>query len=285
MDERGVYAVARSIWSDPDFKDEPFTQREAWLWLVARAAWQPVRMRGNTGKSVDLERAEFSVAVSYMTTAWKWTSKSRVDRFIKTLENRGMIRDASRNGHQVYLINNYNDFQVVGLPKQNAKQNADQNAVGTLSEREENKEEAFKHSSIEGSKKVEAPAKAVVPKPSLVRGTRWPSDQEVPSEWFPPVLERFRELGRAPPDLRLEAVKFANYWAGKSGKDATKMDWPKTFLNWCLNARTDQRSFAQQRSDNLRTGASQSAFVDRERGDGVESSSDTVLRLAVSRGP
>lgn len=133
-------------------------------------------------------------------------------------------------------------------------------------------------------KVVAAAPKGAAPKPKPDRGTRWPSDRQVPPDWFPPILDRFRELGRAPPDLRLEAVKFASYWAGKSGKDATKLDWPKTFLNWCLNARTDQRSFAQQRSDSLRTGASQAAFVDRERGEGVESSSDTVIRLAISGG-
>ena len=99
---------------------------------------------------------------------------------------------------------------------------------------------------------VAPPKGAAHSKPIPFRGTRWPSDREVPEAWLPSVLERFRELGRPPPDLRLEAVKFANYWSGKSGKDATKIDWHKTFLNWCLNARTDQRSFAQQRSDNLR---------------------------------
>lgn len=91
-------------------------------------------------------------------------------------------------------------------------------------------------------KESRAPASAVASKPVSPRATRWPSDKAVPTAWFPPILDRFRELGRAPPDLLLEAVKFANYWAGKSGKDATKLDWQKTFLNWCLNARTDQRN-------------------------------------------
>jgi hypothetical protein len=129
-----------------------------------------------------------------------------------------------------------------------------------------------------------APAGADASKPTPLRATRWPAEQKVPPDWLPPVLERFRELGRAPPDLRLEAEKFANYWAGKSGKDATKLDWPKTFLNWCLNARTDQRSASERRFSNLKSGASGAAFVDGERGQGVEAQPSNLVRLALSGG-
>ncbi|WP_186083700.1 hypothetical protein [Burkholderia gladioli] len=33
-----------------------------------------------------------------------------------------------------------------------------------------------------------------------------------------------------------EAEKFRDYWTGKSGKDATKTDWPATWRNWVRNA-------------------------------------------------
>jgi hypothetical protein len=39
-------------------------------------------------------------------------------------------------------------------------------------------------------------------------------------------------------DLLLETEKFVNYWRAKSGRDATKLDWPATWRNWVLNART-----------------------------------------------
>jgi hypothetical protein len=37
-------------------------------------------------------------------------------------------------------------------------------------------------------------------------------------------------------DGRVETEKFVNYWRGKAGKDATKLDWPATWRNWMLNA-------------------------------------------------
>lgn len=38
-------------------------------------------------------------------------------------------------------------------------------------------------------------------------------------------------------DLSLEATKFANYWAATAGRNASKLDWRRTWLNWCVNAR------------------------------------------------
>jgi hypothetical protein len=37
-------------------------------------------------------------------------------------------------------------------------------------------------------------------------------------------------------DGRHETAKFINYWTAKSGKDATKVDWPATWRNWMLTA-------------------------------------------------
>lgn len=45
MSERGVFAVDRGVWDHPMFADEPFTEREAWLWMVSAAAWMSKRVR------------------------------------------------------------------------------------------------------------------------------------------------------------------------------------------------------------------------------------------------
>ena len=46
MASKGVFAVSREIWDDPDFADEPFTQREAWMWLIGAACWKDQKVRG-----------------------------------------------------------------------------------------------------------------------------------------------------------------------------------------------------------------------------------------------
>lgn len=43
-------------------------------------------------------------------------------------------------------------------------------------------------------------------------------------------------------DGRTSTERFINYWSAKSGKDATKLDWPATWRNWLLN---DQERLAR----------------------------------------
>jgi len=43
-------------------------------------------------------------------------------------------------------------------------------------------------------------------------------------------------------DIDLETEKFINFWISKSGKDATKVDWPATWRNWILNSRPTQQA-------------------------------------------
>jgi hypothetical protein len=151
MQPSGVYAVARAFWTDADFPPEPYTQREAWLWLIGMAAWQPVRLRGNTGSPINLERAEFSFAVRFMAEKWRW-HRNKVDRFISSLEKRDMIRDVSRDGSQVYSINSYNDFQVVGLPRRDNKRDAKRDSGGTDAGQQRDKLGALENWNIEVSK-------------------------------------------------------------------------------------------------------------------------------------
>jgi len=83
----------------------------------------------------------------------------------------------------------------------------------------------------------------------------------VPDEWLTEG-EAYRDMaGRASIDLRAEALKFANYWAAKAGGSATKIDWKRTWLNWCLSAngtqngsRTGGKSQLEQLADIARGG-------------------------------
>lgn len=77
---------------------------------------------------------------------------------------------------------------------------------------------------------VVAAAKA----PAQSKATRLAADWVLPDEW-----ERWALSDRKWPHdtVTTEACKFADYWRGKSGKDATKLDWFATWRNWCRNAR------------------------------------------------
>jgi hypothetical protein len=83
------------------------------------------------------------------------------------------------------------------------------------------------------------------PLPSLTTTTNSPSESSprrratrIPDDFAvtPDMVEWARQR-RPDVDGRLETEKFVNYWGAKSGKDATKTDWVKTWRNWILNAK------------------------------------------------
>ncbi len=79
------------------------------------------------------------------------------------------------------------------------------------------------------------------------RGSRLPED------WTLPDTDRQWALREKPGlDVDLEAAKFRDYWVGRSGKDATKLDWTATWRNWVRNARPSQRPPGQRRDDSGR---------------------------------
>lgn len=76
------------------------------------------------------------------------------------------------------------------------------------------------------TEKKEAPQSAAAPKRND-RGGRLPLD------WKATEAQRqfARDCGLDPD--RTETI-FKNFWHAKSGKDACKLDWDKTWQNWCL---------------------------------------------------
>lgn len=67
------------------------------------------------------------------------------------------------------------------------------------------------------------------------RATRWDADRCVSEDWLQAAGMKRAELGLPEIDLRYEAERFKNYWAGKSGQNATKVDWRLTWMNWATD--------------------------------------------------
>jgi len=64
-----------------------------------------------------------------------------------------------------------------------------------------------------------------------------------------------REKARLPPvDLATEALKFTNHFLSKGGREGAKLDWHRTWINWCLNTKG---------TVNGRPGTSRSSGVDK----------------------
>ena len=97
MSASGFYLVQRGWRDNPIFKNEPYTEREAWEWLIEEAAFKPVK-KWIGGNLVTIERGQVAHSIRFMANAWKW-SKSRVARYLNRLAEADMItvHDVIRN--------------------------------------------------------------------------------------------------------------------------------------------------------------------------------------------
>jgi hypothetical protein len=114
MSEKGTFVVDRGFFEHPRFAREPFTEREAWLWLVSEAAFKPhARRIGST--EITLQRGQLAASLRFMAERWQWPEAS-VRRFLTKLKGLppktdALIDAASDAGITVVTICKYDVYQ------------------------------------------------------------------------------------------------------------------------------------------------------------------------------
>jgi hypothetical protein len=115
MSERGVFAVDRGIWDhDVLSENQPFSRREAWLWLLSEAAWKPHKRR-IIGRTIELGRGQYAGSLRFIASKWQWT-EARVRRFLAVLTSSEMIDASTDAGVTVITVCKYEEYQRVSLP-------------------------------------------------------------------------------------------------------------------------------------------------------------------------
>lgn len=140
MSERGVFAVDRGIWDHPVLQSrEPFSKREAWLWMVSAATWKAKSVLVD-GRRVNLGRGQLAHSIRFMAEAWRWP-KSNVARFLEALKTDTMIGTASGTSLTIITICKYDEYQRVSLPDRTAVGTLNGTRVGHERDKEEDKED------------------------------------------------------------------------------------------------------------------------------------------------
>ena len=67
----GTFNVSRTIWTHPAFADEPFSEREAFMWMIGEGGSVATTIRG-------------------LATRWQWSLR-RVAQFLRKMERRGLV--------------------------------------------------------------------------------------------------------------------------------------------------------------------------------------------------
>lgn len=120
----GFITIERDLWKHPVFMPSPMTEREAWMWMLARAAYAGTQHRIGA-EVVDVERGSFMATLREMQSAFMWQSDKRVRNFLKKLETHGMLTVLTlgqRNARKTHVtICNYHEYQSLGRSKDAAK--------------------------------------------------------------------------------------------------------------------------------------------------------------------
>jgi hypothetical protein len=106
----GTVNIARDLFDHPAFKAAPFSEREAWLWIIMEAAWRP-RQRRVGHMVIDVGRGQLAVSVRFMAEAWGWTA-AKVQRYVDRLKKLKMISTKTDTGLTLITVCNYDKFQT-----------------------------------------------------------------------------------------------------------------------------------------------------------------------------
>jgi hypothetical protein len=124
MTKRGTFQIHRALFEHPFFAPEPFTEREAWQWLIAEAAWRHyARTIGN--RKIDLRRGQLAVSIRYLAARWKWPP-TKVYRFFARLKAHSMIEVSNGARFTIVTICNYSKYQRYGGTSADAMKHSEQ---------------------------------------------------------------------------------------------------------------------------------------------------------------
>lgn len=240
MSDAGVFAVDRGLFEHPFFADEPFTQREAWQWLIKEAAWKPRRARAGNAP-IELKRGELAHSVRFMAAAWQWTAP-KVQRFLVRLKTNTMIDTRTDTGVTVITICNYDKYQFrpdatdtptdtsidtrpiqhrYGQEEGEELNNSDSSLRSESDSRLNGHELVSEEQSLPLTSSEQASARErILPRQSS-RGAR------IPDDWQPSAKDRDYAIEKGIPPDRIDwlAEEFRNHWQAESGKQAAKKDW------------------------------------------------------------
>ena len=113
-EEKNWIKLNRSIHSNWLWQDkEPFDKRSAWIDLLLLANHKDHEIY-HSGKVILVKRGDVNRSINQLSERWNWSFK-KVLRFLRVLEECGMVRRESTTNGTTITIENYNKFQSSGI--------------------------------------------------------------------------------------------------------------------------------------------------------------------------
>lgn len=250
----GFILLHASLWKSADFAAEPFSEREAFMWLVSHAAWKGHERRVGT-HVVHVERGQVAHTTRGLAKVWDW-SESRVRRFLKRLsERRTLVTESDAHATRITICK-YEEFQSL-------KNESD--AVSTHPETHIN------NTGINNTRNTP-------PLPPKSKPKRNPVSAQLPSDWTLPDNSRAYAAEQGLDDAEIDRIRddFSDYHRSKGSRFK---DWHSAWSRWVRN----EIKWAAERRSKARPGKGSSgrssggAYVDayqRVYGSGDDGGSD-----------
>lgn len=235
----GFYLMHRGWQENPVFRNEEYSKRDAFVWLIEEAAYRPTRIHAATG-SLDLKRGQLSHSLRFMAKAWRW-DEAKVRRFLASLVKAEIIDAATDAGQTVVTICNYDKYQAP-VPANDAADDA-----ATTQQRrgdDANLKEGNKGKKEEG----EATASPRAKRAAGGQGIRLPDDWQ-PVRFSDSTVAREVIDRRGVEWARRVLESFRNHWRSANGPTSRKRDWQAAWANWVIEQdnRDGQRNGTAQR--------------------------------------
>ncbi|CAO3453260.1 hypothetical protein [Azospirillum argentinense] len=250
----GFYLMHRGWQDNPAFNNEPFSRRDAWVWLIETANYAEGRWSAG-GRTIVLKRGQLCRPLRKIAEAWQW-DEAKVRRFLSRLKADAMILCETDAKMTLISICNYDEYQSLA-DDERRKDDATathhrRNGDAHKKEGNENKE-GEESRALPGDALPDLAEQGVVTPPAndnphepakqTKRGTRVP-DGDLPEEWAI-AANHAREKHNMPlltkRVLDLRWASFQDYWRGVTGERGLKADWLATWRNNCRDSRTERK--------------------------------------------
>lgn len=253
----------RRMWDNPVFRT--YQEAAVFSWMKDVAQWRETTIRTKFGP-VTLGVGEFLMAEREVADNFG-LHRNTLRNLIQRMSDEGMItlfrdRCPHRAGTAVRIVNYavYQGLEGGSGPNEDRSGTENGAEAGPKQDRsrtknnEDNEVKEGKESrALPGDALPDLAEQGVISSPAndnparsakqTKRGTRVP-DGDLPEEWAA-AANHTREKHQLPlltkRVLGLRWANFANYWGGLSGSKALKADWRKTWLNDCIDPRTEKR--------------------------------------------
>ena len=138
----GWVDIDRGLFDDPLFPKEPMSEREAFIWLKANAAWQDTQHRVGS-EVVDCPRGSIFITLREFQTTTSWGSDTKIRNFLLRLESAGLIKrtvHGKRNARKTQVtICNYGE-NTDGEREENAPKTHRERTKNAVKEQRNNKQ-------------------------------------------------------------------------------------------------------------------------------------------------